>query len=92
MPYIDAEYMFKCESCRHFRENKCNTFCDSGESYSPDVSKIPTADVAEVKHGEWKWDERFSDYTCSLCHDWDLKTPNYCSNCGTKMDKERKEK
>lgn len=48
MPYIDAEYMFKCESCRHFRENKCNTFCDSGESYSPDVSKIPTADVVEV--------------------------------------------
>ena len=50
------------------------------------LEEMPTADVVEVKHGEWKWDERFSDYTCSLCHNWDLTTPNYCSNCGAKMD------
>lgn len=73
--YIDAEYMFKCETCRHYRENKCNTFCDSGESYSPNMSKIPTADVAEVKHGEWvlMGTEMFMDgshsskFCCSLC-------------------------
>lgn len=50
------------------------------------IKNAPTADVVEVKYGEWEWDERFSDYTCSLCHNWDLTTPNYCSNCGAKMD------
>ena len=55
-------------------------------------AEIPTADVVEVKHGEWKWDDRFSDYTCSLCHNWDLTTPNYCSNCGAKMDVTSKER
>ena len=56
------------------------------------ILKAPIADVVEMKHGEWKWDERFSDYTCSLCHNWDLKTPNYCSNCGAKMDGTPKER
>ena len=62
-----------------------------------DVYKIlenqPTADVAEVKHGEWKpfgykWE-------CSICRSRvNLDgTPNqnglnYCPNCGAKMVKE----
>lgn len=37
------------------------------------------------KKGRWVWDERFHDYTCSECHNWDLKTPNFCSNCGAEM-------
>ena len=44
--YIDADYLFKCETCRHCKgEFKCDTFCDSGECYSPNMFKIPTADV-----------------------------------------------
>lgn len=47
MPYIDTKYLFKCETCRHFvYGHGCNTFCDSGECYSPNMNKIPTADVA----------------------------------------------
>lgn len=52
------------------------------------------ADFVEVKHGYWK--EYFSagkfHYDCSVCDDGfatkeRLKTvPNYCSNCGAKMD------
>ena len=56
------------------------------------IKNSPTADVGEVKHGEWKWDEKFYDYTCSLCHNWDLTTPNYCSNCGAKMGGTPKER
>ena len=41
-----------------------------------------------TKRGRWVWDDRFHDYTCSECHNWDLKKPNYCSNCGAKMDLE----
>lgn len=45
--YIDTQYLFKCETCRHYTEGQgCNTFCDSGECYSPNMNKIPTADVA----------------------------------------------
>ena len=50
------------------------------------IDDQPTVDAVEVVHGRWVWDNRFSDYTCSECHNWDLKTPNYCSNCGAKME------
>ena len=43
---------------------------------------INTADVAEVKHGEW-----FLDGRCSECLVNPLTThKNYCPNCGAKMD------
>lgn len=58
MAYIDTSYLGKCETCRHHRSGKCNTCCENGEQYSPNMSKIPTADVVEVKHGEWKRNER----------------------------------
>ena len=59
-----------------------------------DEERFPTADVAEVKHGYWK--EYFSagafHYDCSNC-DYGFSTkeraekvPNYCENCGAKMD------
>jgi hypothetical protein len=50
------------------------------------MEDAPAVDAVEVVHGRWVWDDRFHDYTCSKCHNWDLKTPNYCSNCGAKMD------
>lgn len=30
------------------RSGECTAFCDAGECYSPDITKIPTADVVEV--------------------------------------------
>ncbi len=93
--YIDAEYMFKCETCRHCRgEYKCNTFCDSGESYSPNMSKIPTADVVEVRHGKW---EINCDGYYPYCGNCKTEPENgvmtkYCPECGAKMDGERKDK
>ena len=49
MAYIDTQYLGKCETCRHcVGEIKCNTYCDHGEEYSPNLSKIPEADVVEV--------------------------------------------
>ena len=46
MAYIDTKYLGKCDTCRHFGNGGCNTYCDHGEEYSPNLSKIPTADVA----------------------------------------------
>ena len=48
MPYIDTKYLGKCETCRHHSNSGCDTYCDHGEEYSPNLSKIPTADVVEV--------------------------------------------
>lgn len=45
MAYIDTQYLGKCYTCRNLRSGGCNTYCDHGEEYSPDLSKIPTADV-----------------------------------------------
>lgn len=48
MSYIDTKYLFKCETCSSYTEGKCYIYCDHGESYYPDMTKIPTADVVEV--------------------------------------------
>lgn len=46
--YIDIKYLGQCETCRHHRSGKCDTWCECGECYRPDVSKIPIADVVDV--------------------------------------------
>lgn len=94
MAYIDTKHLGKCETCRHCRSGSCNTFCDCGEEYSPDMSKIPTADVVEVKHGEWKYYRKDDIAVCKNCsYEHNLGAyhqfaTNYCPNCGAKMDGE----
>ena len=64
-----------------------------------EIDEQPTADVEEVKHGEWKEHFAFDcwHYDCPFCDDGfatkerDNTLPNYCGNCGAKMDGERKE-
>lgn len=62
-----------------------------------EINAIPTADVAEVKHGEWIKDaEDFTDgnstHKCSCCggfidyYNGGADEYNYCPNCGAKMD------
>lgn len=48
MAYIDTKYLGKCETCRHHSDSGCKIWCDAGEGYSPNMFKIPTADVVEV--------------------------------------------
>ena len=93
MTYIDTKYLGKCETCRNFRNGKCNTYCDHGEEYSPNLSKIPTADVAPVRHGKWiitdhteygveaKCSECGYEMIFGRCH-----IGKYCPDCGAKMD------
>ena len=62
------------------------------------LNSIPTADVAEVKHGRWIEYPRAHYFKCSECK---YTVPyrkavlvngsreyNYCPNCGARMDKE----
>lgn len=58
-----------------------------------DIKQFQTADVAEVRHGEWE-EERWCDnfqHICSLCHRTVRVHPQsiayvYCPYCGAKMD------
>lgn len=58
------------------------------------VEAVPTADVEEVRHGEWLEQYEGSRLSkCSVCgYEYcDLiECGNYCGNCGAKMDGERK--
>ena len=71
-----------------------------GEDFDDLINNTPTADVVEVRHGEWiedkhRWNP--SDWReCSLCgYYFDVSVGQeltaYCPNCGAKMDGERKE-
>ena len=55
------------------------------------LNQFPAADVALVRHGQWIDSlARITPY-CSACghsHRCLIRTPNYCPNCGAKMDGE----
>ena len=60
------------------------------------VDKIPSADVATVRHGRWEaraiprsdpdGDWIALEYHCSLCNRLEYRKENYCPNCGCRMD------
>ena len=61
------------------------------------IESQPTADVVEVKHGEWIGrcgTGQYDDYYCSHCNMYEEYTRNkrllgkYCSYCGARMDGE----
>ena len=58
------------------------------------LSLHPTADVVEVKHGEWslKYIGAGHCWECSECAFQLCTMPrtNYCPNCGAKMDGEKR--
>ena len=74
---------------------------DSGEGivYVQDIDEAPTVDVVEVKHGRWlklsPWNNHTQSCLCLNCDSISYqkksgvyigKIPNYCPNCGAKMD------
>ena len=58
------------------------------------IEDTPTADVKEVKHGQWSWYTISKDYyidikyECSQCHYTEQYATDFCPNCGAQMDKE----
>ena len=68
------------------------------------IWNAPTADVVEVRHGEWIYgesEEGHDGYRCSECGEfipWEydeydidfIKKVHYCPNCGARMDGESK--
>ena len=57
------------------------------------IRELPAADVAEVVHGRWIWNEEGEIdweqfYRCSNCGEKEYWESNFCPNCGAKMDLE----
>jgi hypothetical protein len=89
--YIDADALY----CRV--KEKTNPYgkptldYESGVKVLNMIEQTPTADVVEVKHGEWIGGE-FNNYSgeyeeqCSNCKKFSREyTRPYCPNCGAKM-------
>lgn len=64
------------------------------------LDAVPTADVAEVRHGHWEQEQpQYRLYKCSACNKvcfverWGDKIVlyDYCPNCGARMDGESDE-
>ena len=61
------------------------------------ISIIPSADVAQVRHGRWlTWEEQFPGEKprrsnnlgvfCDKCHNHADNRTDFCPHCGAKMD------
>lgn len=84
-----------CLPCRRARQDRGGSLCEICwiNDLRNEIINVPAADVVPVAHGWWNADE-----TCSLCGEkstegldatkWDYWFPNYCPNCGAKMDLE----
>lgn len=89
--YIDAEKIIETISSR----------LDMQDSYLPVhffdlIEVIPTADVKEVKHGQWNivLDESILEhynndvdiFACSICGIKSKRPTKFCPSCGARMD------
>ena len=97
--YIDADsFIEKLKVSKEYQE-KYATFREvkMTEFFIESVKEQPTADVVEVKHGEWIKNQYISQvlkipvkkefvFTCSLCGHDTLGKSKYCRECGAKMD------
>lgn len=98
---LDELHARHCASCNAFSGEDCKQ-CKIGHIVDFLENKYlgdePTADVAEVKHGEWNIGEfnkirQVVVVECSECYcvlelpmsSWGL-VYHYCPNCGAKMD------
>jgi rubrerythrin len=100
-----AEYIEREKLTKHI-EDEIEAFGNPSESQNPlayggvlalkycksIAVTLPTADVVEVRHGEWREaNKQYPRYVCTACnHLFNNKNYNYCPCCGAKMDGERK--
>lgn len=89
-----------CKDCIHYEV--CNDVFKSsnllpfGDTFP--VNKfcstfINKSDYVEIKHGYWmkaQYSEKCGDAYCSECNHFDWSDCKYCSECGARMDNERR--
>ena len=91
--YIDADKIDYTMASVYWDkdENGKDIYRRCAVAFESDIDELPTADVAEVKHGEWRLRPDGSG-TCNQCGRtqkavWDFdNAQEYCGKCGAKMD------
>ena len=92
--YIKLEELMKFPIRRNrYNKEHGNDFVSGIEMVLEYAKNIPAADVAPVRHGQWKCNkpcpvcggDRFEGLDADIWADWE---PPYCPNCGAKMDLE----
>ena len=76
-----------------------STFSAGITASANEISRMPDADVVEVRHGYWIRDAHREEAYCSLCNgitpvDCEKELfyeSDFCPSCGAKMDGERRE-
>lgn len=88
-----AEYIDKQLALESLLDEMCMTGYQSTAMSA--IKRLPTADVAPVRHGRWIMSsDRPDTIICTLCDTafdvWKHESKDffYCPHCGCKMDKE----
>lgn len=87
--YIDADKLYaEMEDLYEHHIEMKNFSADGAVADCLDIlEKQPTANVEEVKHGEWLYSRVHNILHCSECGEIpECFEPPYCPNCGAKMD------
>lgn len=95
--YIDADKLkthaiHYVRTPPHFHYGDWDNMCISGKEIDKIIDTCPTADVVEVRRGEWL-ERSYGELQCSACGIVQENEPhryNYCPCCGAKMDGESK--
>ena len=93
--YINRGYAVDAVNDVYYNTPDIDLSC---EKFEAEILKIPAADVAPVRHGQWAYYDTYIDgitiFRCTCCADlqsgtdgWGWKK-NYCPNCGAKMNLE----
>lgn len=117
---VDFVEVVRCKDCKYWGGATYGYICNAWSgintknytkptefcSYGERKEQTPTADVVEVRHGEWIHEPPYiapngkylKASECSNCHAVFVSNGNepysdhpYCCECGAKMDGERKE-
>lgn len=81
--YIDADKL--CEALKSMASVQPSLKQSTILGVVSSIENTPTADVVEVRHGEWK-QHGLMNPRCSLCNSYNIEKSRYCPNCGAKMD------
>ena len=82
---ITMSMCVKLDECKYKRQQR--------ETDLELIKSLPAEDVQPVKRGRWVFNKPPDDwvmslYTCDQCSHLEEGKPNYCPNCGARMDGE----
>lgn len=94
--YISRMYIEDLIKANHYKLTAKDNSTDYGmftTGIRQAINETPTADVVEVRHGQWSWYTVFTDYivikyVCSQCNCTNKYATAFCPHCGAQMDEE----